>query len=129
MPLETIWIPALSAAAAALLGWLLGRRRTRSVTRTRRVERPGMRFDQARVGQLEGELAIAQREIERQKARLFRVGEAEKAQLEAARALHAKITERDARIADLEAELASVRIAPGRKPVKASRARRATAAS
>lgn len=113
------WMSLAILAAAILgglaVGWFLARLRyRRAVEKPRRVERPGMRADQARMDQLEGELAIARRQLMRVSQRTDgekdRLREAD----QAVATLRKQISARDARIADLESQLAAQRMAPRR---------------
>ena len=73
-----------------------------------------MRAELARIDQLEGELAIARRELARLKDRGTAAVQQVDDQTTTLDILRAQLKERAARIEDLEADLAAQRIAPSR---------------
>jgi len=110
------WTIVLGATLAGMgIGWAWATvRGRRAANRPRRVERPGMRAELARIDQLEGELAIARRELARLKDRSTATVQQVDEQTTTLDTLRAQLKERAARIEDLEADLAAQRIAPSR---------------
>lgn len=73
-----------------------------------------MRAGQARIEQLEGELGIARRELDRVNERDTAAAERLRKQATALETLRSQLQTRNLRIEDLESQLAAQRIAPNR---------------